>query len=187
MFVISIGKYNLRIGKGVGCWKDEIWLNGSVTQKVADQICSYLDTTQYDKVMFAINSGGGDTSAMDRIIDRIDEFNKERTLNTVAVGMAASAAFELFLTGKERLITPCSQLMFHDSVIDFSACKCTWTMRELREKVRWLEAISQASRIWVAHRTGLSVSALKKMTKHHKEKWFTTEECLKYKIATKMV
>lgn len=187
MLVLGIGKFRTKIGKGVGIYKDEIWLNGAVTQKVADKICKYLDNTKYDKVMFVINSGGGDTTAMDKIIDRIDEFNKEHTLNTVVEGVAASAAFELFLTGKERLINSKSLLMFHDSVIDFSACKCTWTIRELREKVRWLEAISQASCIWVAHRTGLSVSALKKMTKNHKEKWFTTEECMKYKIATKMV
>lgn len=188
MKVIKLfNKWVLRLGSGFGFLEDRMYLSGAVTEDVANKVCAYLDVTPYNTVTFFLNTGGGDVQAMNRMIDRIDEFNKEHTLNTIAEGMVASAGFELFLTGKERIITDDSRLMFHDSVIDFSKCNCYWTIRELQERVRWLEAMSQASRIWVAHRTGLSVSALKKMTKQHKEKWFSVDECLKYKIATKKV
>lgn len=189
MLVFRLGYRVFTLGGGVGFWKDEIWFKGTVKPQTADKIVKYLQTTKYDRVSFFLNSTGGDTSAMDRIIDAIDEFNKTKQLDTYCVGMVASSAFEIFLTGKERVISKDSLLMFHDAVCDFSACgkDCYWTVKDLKERVAFLNTISKASRIWVAHRTGLSVRALKRMTKEHKEKWFSTDECIKYKIATKVL
>jgi ATP-dependent Clp protease, protease subunit len=92
-----------------------LYLRGPIEDTVADTLVAQLmslDSESDEDVTLYINSPGGLVSGMFAIYDVIHLMNAK--VNTVCVGMAASAAaFLLATTSGTRAATPNARIMFH--------------------------------------------------------------------------
>jgi ATP-dependent Clp protease, protease subunit len=92
-----------------------LYLRGPIEDTVADTLVAQLmslDSESKEDVTLYINSPGGLVSGMFAIYDVIHLMNAK--VNTVCVGMAASAAaFLLATTSGTRAATPNARIMFH--------------------------------------------------------------------------
>lgn len=91
-----------------------IYLSGNITARTSAFLMSALQTyinNNYNEVWLVVNSPGGETSAAFNFY--YESRKLPITLNTYAAGSVASAATTIFLSGKQRLVSPATQVMIH--------------------------------------------------------------------------
>lgn len=72
-------------------------------------------TLGYKTIICKIFSPGGSALAMNAFLDFIEVFKEDCKFITIACGLVASAAVDIFLSGDTRIIMPSSFLLIHEA------------------------------------------------------------------------
>ncbi|MDP9405721.1 MAG: ATP-dependent Clp protease proteolytic subunit [Actinomycetota bacterium] len=152
-----------------------LYLRGPIEDTVADTLVAQmmsLDADSTKDITLYINSPGGIVSGMFAIYDVMHLMNSK--VNTVCVGMAASAAAFLLATASgTRAATPNARIMFHQPLggargqavdIQIQAQQIAY----LRERLNEI----------LAERTGQPLERIRKDT--DRDFWLSSEEAVAY-------
>lgn len=130
------------------------------------------------KIHLYINSYGGDAYAGISGAHIIQSFPIK--IVTIADGFVASSATLLYLSGKERYITKYSQVLIHQIRAYFQG-----KYDEMKDEIRNTTDLMKSLVQFYKETTKLKGSQVKKYLK--KEVHFSTKECIKYGLASKIV
>jgi len=166
-------------------WKRElkerrVWLIGEINVYRAGKVLLALSalSTSNEPIVVFLNSVGGDLAHALAIYDAITILRKgSLRVDTIGIGLVASAAFILLQAGERRLLTPNSIVLIHEVA--------SWTVGSLSEHEDSLKGLrkfeDRCLRI-LAERSGKSVGKLRKMFAR-RELWLTADEAVKHKFA----
>lgn len=129
-----------------------------------------LPECQRKPVRLFIHSPGGNTSYMWSLIDTIEA--SVTPVETVNVGMAASAAGLIFLAGRRRLMMPRAKLLIHEG----SARMAGDSTKVLDASDSYRKDIRQM-REFILDRTGIPAATLSRQKNHDWE--LDSETCMK--------
>ncbi|PUE55676.1 ATP-dependent Clp protease proteolytic subunit [Limnohabitans parvus] len=124
--------------------KGIVLINGPITDQLALDFCDELDSLydyyQYETVLLRIHSPGGQTLALDFMMERIDFWRAQgRKMHTQATMQAVSAAALLLSLGEvgHRYASPSSALLYHHTRFVTTSSQ-TVTARAAMEAVQQL-------------------------------------------------
>lgn len=155
--------------------KRVLYLRGPLEDTVADtlvaQLMSLDDENDKDVTLY-INSPGGIVSGMFAIYDVIHLMKSK--VNTVCVGMAASAAaFLLATTTGTRAATPNARIMFHQP-LGGARGQAVDIQIQAQQIVYLRERLNEI----LAERTGQSLERIRKDT--DRDYWMSAEQAVEY-------
>jgi ATP-dependent Clp protease, protease subunit len=155
--------------------KRKLYLRGPIEDTVADTLVAQLmalDADSDDDVTLYINSPGGLVSGMFAIYDVIHLMNSK--VNTVCVGMAASAAAFLLATPTgNRAATPNARIMFHQP-LGGARGQAVDIQIQAQQIVYLRERLNEI----LAERTGQPLERIQKDT--DRDYWLSAEQALEY-------
>jgi ATP-dependent Clp protease, protease subunit len=152
-----------------------LYLRGPIEDTVADTLVAQLmslDSESDEDVTLYINSPGGLVSGMFAIYDVIHLMNAK--VNTVCVGMAASAAaFLLATTSGTRAATPNARIMFHQP-LGGARGQAVDIQIQAQQIVYLRERLNEI----LAERTGQPLERIQQDT--DRDFWLSAEDAVKY-------
>lgn len=155
--------------------KRKLYLRGAIEDTVADTLAAQLmalDADSDEDVTLYINSPGGLVSGMFAIYDVIHLMNAK--VNTVCVGMAASAAAFLLATPSgNRAATPNARIMFHQP-LGGARGQAVDIQIQAQQIVFLRERLNEI----LAERTGQPLERIQKDT--DRDYWLSAEQALEY-------
>jgi len=165
--------------------KGIIYFTGDVTQESMQILAEKLikldtDLNFRDNVTLEINSPGGDVSACFGVLDIID--NMRLTVNTVGFGEVCSCGLLLFLVGKHGFITRNTAILSHQYF-----WHAVGKHHELKGARKEQDLTYMRTVRYYKERTGLSEKIIKEKLLPPTDIWLTTEEAIKYNIATGII
>ena len=159
-------------------WTGEEIDDSFIVQREFLEDLNRLDT--YDKVIFRINSVGGDADAGKAIYTRIREMNAETT--TIVDGLAASAASIIFMAGDHRQMSVGTQLMIHGAsqiVIDYLNAEAA------KKILNALKGYDSSIADIYADRTGQALDSITRMMTN--ETWLSTKDAVEKGFADEVI
>jgi ATP-dependent Clp protease, protease subunit len=155
--------------------KRKLYLRGPIEDTMADTLVAQLmalDAESSEDVTLYINSPGGIVSGMFAIYDVIHLMNSK--VNTVCVGMAASAAAFLLATPTgNRAATPNARIMFHQP-LGGARGQAVDIQIQAQQIVFLRERLNEI----LAERTGQPLERIQKDT--DRDYWLSAEQALEY-------
>jgi ATP-dependent Clp protease, protease subunit len=155
--------------------KRKLYLRGPIEDTIADTLVAQLmalDAESSEDVTLYINSPGGLVSGMFAIYDVIHLMNSK--VNTVCVGMAASAAAFLLATPSgNRAATPNARIMFHQP-LGGARGQAVDIQIQAQQIVFLRERLNEI----LAERTGQPLERIQKDT--DRDYWLSAEQALEY-------
>jgi ATP-dependent Clp protease protease subunit len=155
--------------------KRKLYLRGPIEDTMADTLVAQLmalDAESSEDVTLYINSPGGIVSGMFAIYDVIHLMNSK--VNTVCVGMAASAAAFLLATPSgTRAATPNARIMFHQP-LGGARGQAVDIQIQAQQIVFLRERLNEI----LAERTGQTLERIQKDT--DRDYWLSAEQALEY-------
>jgi ATP-dependent Clp protease protease subunit len=155
--------------------KRKLYLRGPIEDTIADTLVAQLmalDAESSDDVTLYINSPGGIVSGMFAIYDVIHLMNSK--VNTVCVGMAASAAAFLLATPSgTRAATPNARIMFHQP-LGGARGQAVDIQIQAQQIVFLRERLNEI----LAERTGQTLERIQKDT--DRDYWLSAEQAVEY-------
>lgn len=165
--------------------KDRIIFIGSpIDDDVANAIIAQLlfleSTNQKDDIKMYINSPGGSVSAALAIYDTMQYVRPE--IQTICLGMAASAAALLLSAGKKgkRMTLPNSEVMIHQ-VLGGASGQATDVDIHARHILKTRDRLNKI----LAKHTGQKLAKIEKDTE--RDYFMSAEEAVKYGIVDKVI
>jgi ATP-dependent Clp protease protease subunit len=155
--------------------KRKLYLRGPIEDTIADTLVAQLmalDAESSEDVTLYINSPGGIVSGMFAIYDVIHLMNSK--VNTVCVGMAASAAAFLLATPSgTRAATPNARIMFHQP-LGGARGQAVDIQIQAQQIVFLRERLNEI----LAERTGQTLERIQKDT--DRDYWLSAEQAVEY-------
>jgi ATP-dependent Clp protease, protease subunit len=155
--------------------KRKLYLRGPIEDTVADTLVAQLmalDADSSEDVTLYINSPGGLVSGMFAIYDVIHLMNAK--VNTVCIGMAASAAAFLLATPSgKRAATPNARIMFHQP-LGGARGQAVDIQIQAQQIVYLRERLNEI----LAERTGQPLDRIQKDT--DRDYWLSAEQAVEY-------
>lgn len=125
-----------------------------------------------------IHCYGGDLSQANALIDIIDA--SRIPIITIAMGVAMSAGFMIFLAGHKRYAFKHSNLMVHEGSAAFSG-----TAEQIEEAQKNYRKQINQMKNYILSRTSIDE---KTFNKNKSKDWYlTSEQLVKYKVVTKII
>ena len=140
---------------------------------------SYKSFTRKPIILY-INSRGGSATDMWSLIDII--LNSKTPVHTYCTGLAASAAFKIFLAGHKRFISKHTTLMYHSLWASPSGM-----YQDLVENQKELEFRMKQVEEYVLERTKLTPTMLEESKVSKKNLYFHGEEALQHGLADEIM
>jgi len=137
-----------------------------------------VPTEERKPITLFINSPGGETLYMWSLIDTIEL--SATPVNTVDVGICASAASLIFLAGRKRSMMPRARVLIHEG----SARMAGDSVKVLDASDNYRKEIKQMKDFIVSH-SKVPAGTLTKQSAHDWE--LSAEECLKYGICDEIL
>jgi len=165
--------------------KGIIYFTGDVTQESMQILAEKLikldtDLNFRDNITLEINSPGGDVSACFGVLDIID--NMRLNVNTIGFGEICSCGLLLFLAGNHRFITKNTAILSHQYF---------WYTfgkhHELKGVRKEQDLLYMRLVRYYKERIGLPEKVIKEKLLPATDIWLTTEEAIKYNIATGII
>ena len=163
-----------------------VYFYSEVTKKSILELKEKLDEARKNcnenskkkKIFLFIHSEGGDAFAGISGMNMISSYNCK--IITVVDGFVASAATLLFLAGKKRYVTNHSQFLIHQLRTSFLG-----KYEDLKDEVKNSTSLMDSIIKIYTDKTNMKIQLIK--TYLNKELSFTSDECLKYGIAHKIM
>ena len=153
-------------------------INFHLLQLLAEDAANEREKIDFERkpIHIFINSCGGDVFDMWSLIDIM--ITTQTPIYTYCTGYAMSAAFQIFLAGDKRFITPHTVFLYHQvSTTDYGK------YQDLVENREELDITQTEIENFVLERTSITPEQLED-NRLHKRDWFIhTEEALKLNIA----
>lgn len=127
-----------------------------------------------------INSFGGSVYAMWMLIDAIS--CSKTPVHTICNGYAMSAAFQLFLAGHKRYITPHATLMYHQIY-----CWRSGKYQDLVDDREHMDLLNKQIEDYVIERTNLTQETLELIRTKKKDTYFTATEAIEGGMADEIL
>jgi len=162
-----------------------IYFTGVVTQESMQALAEKLLKLDIDRnfdgsIALNINSPGGDLAACFGVLDVIS--NMRLQVDTFGVGEICSCGLLLFLAGRNRYITPNTSILSHQYY---------WGARGKHHELKGIRKEQDMcyERLvrYYKERLGLSRKIIKAKLLPSTDVWLTTEEALKYRVATGVI
>lgn len=157
-------------------------LNFQLLSLLAEDDIQEKEKRDYERkpIHLFINSCGGEVWDMWSLIDII--LNARTPIYTYCTGYAMSAAFNIFLAGDKRFITPHATLLYHQ--ISSWDCKKYQDLVELRPE---LDKMQNDIENYIASRTSITLEKLEDNRIHKKDWYIHDKEALRLDIATSII
>jgi len=156
-----------------------VFIDNDIDDELANGIIAqllYLDFINNDNITIYINSSGGSVHSGLAIYDTINLLSS--TVNTVCVGMAASMAAILLLSGKTRSATKHSRVMFHQP-----SAALVGKYDDLEIGYSQVAQLKKEMEIIVREKTLIKNPD----DAFRLDKWYTSKEALEYSIITNIL
>ena len=155
------------------------------TSNKIKEIFEFCRNRNIKRVVFEILSGGGNVFLGWRIKSMMDEFKADGfAIETKCTGIAASAAFLVFLNGSVRVANATSEMMMHElrsfkgGFLYFEEV----TPSGAEEEAKVYKHLQGTITNWIASKGNIPVEKLEQMLKF-KEFWMTGKEAKEYGFA----
>jgi len=137
-----------------------------------------LDAESNEDIYIVINSFGGSVYSLLSIIDTIK--NLKSKVNTICLGIAASAGAVLFVLGNKRYIGENSKLMIHQ------VSSVLWgTTQELENELEEVKSLNENLFNMVLKKSNLSEDEMKKI--FNKDSYLDAETVVSYALADEII
>ena len=159
-----------------------ILLNGEINDTLANSIVAellYLDSVSNDDISLYINSPGGSVQDGLALYDVMQAINCP--IRTVCVGMAASMAALLFISGNRREMLPHSKIMIHDPRI----MNTGGTALEIEAISKNIMEIRQLTAEVIAKHSNNTVEQILEKTKI--DSYFSPKEAIEFGLADTVI
>jgi ATP-dependent protease ClpP protease subunit len=159
-----------------------LYITGEIEEEsiyfIYDPLLQLIRNPKIKKIQVVINSQGGDSRTGLTIAQCLA--NSRKQVETRVVGQAESAAASIFLGGHRRVVSPGSELMFHDSwVANFDGA----TGEHSRRIANMHEKFDKEQVAWIVERTGLDPKFVEEQCS--KDHWhINAKEALEFGMAT---
>lgn len=127
-----------------------------------------------------INSFGGSVYAMWMLIDTIR--SSKTPVYTICTGYAMSAAFQIFLAGNKRYISPHATLMYHQIY-----CWRSGKYQDLVDDREHMDLLNKQIEDYVIDRTNLTQETLELIRTKKKDTYFTSSEAIEGGLADEIL
>lgn len=127
-----------------------------------------------------INSFGGSVYAMWMLIDAI--MCSKTPVYTICTGYAMSAAFQIFLAGHKRYITPHATLMYHQIY-----CWRSGKYQDLVDDREHTDLLNEQIENYVVERTSLSKEDLLTIREKKKDTYFTANDAIEMGMVDRII
>ena len=135
-----------------------------------------------EPIRLFINSYGGEVDSMFALINIIQ--TSKTPIYTYCTGVAASAAFQIFLAGHKRFAYKNTRMMYHQiQVCDFGY----HAAKEIADNVKENEHLQECIEKFVADRTKLLPEQLRDIYDCKKEWWIHSDEYFKWGIVDEVL
>jgi len=159
-------------------------LSGKLTEKnttdIIDQLIEMNADKKFDRIILAINSGGGSVYQAFAIYDMIKALKKP--VDTVLVGMAHSAAVIILQAGRQRYTLPNGDIFIHEVGTDF---KDRLTAENLECEYRNLRIVQDRMLKILSQRTGINSEEL--LSDCKVSMTFEAEKAVEYGFVDKVI
>lgn len=157
-----------------------IFLPSKIEEELASEICAqilFLDKESHDPIKLIISSPGGSIYDGFEILDMMEA--AESPIYTLGIGLIASMASLIFVSGDRRFLLPRSRLMLHEVAWNTGFSKLTEQKNEMAE----CEAIQKE-----LDEVLLKKSKLKDLSEFHSKDWYVNaKDSVKYGFADKII
>jgi len=167
--------------------KREIWINDFIDDTCVDHAKQIIDWNFQDrnisldervKIKIFLHTDGGDTTAMNALIDSIT-LSKTPCM-TIAMGKIFSAGAMIFLAAKERLLFPTSRVMIHKGSSGIIS-----DVNKIIDYSKFLEKDNEVTKEFILKNTKITPKKYKEV--EDKDLYLFPNECIEMGIATGIV
>lgn len=162
----------------------EIQCTGPIDDSAADDLCLQLRYLQQadptGEITIYINSPGGSVLSGLAIYDVMKAISCP--VRTVCLGMAASMAALLFISGDRRDMLPHSQVMIHDPILASPAGGSALEMKALSDNLMRVREITGQV---IAEHTGKTLDEVLATTSH--DSYFEAAQAVEFGLADRVI
>ena len=162
-----------------------IFFNGEVTPESCQELISkliVLDQHSHDRITLLISSPGGDVFSGYAMIDAVNAI--ESPVDTVCVGVAASAAALLFICGEKRYILENSRVLIHDAALAGGIDRRA-TAAALTDEIKNLKELHDMNRELIRAHSRMTVKEIEKALSG--DTWFSVRQALDKGLADEVL
>lgn len=131
-------------------------------------------------IQIYINSFGGSVYAMWMLIDAIQ--CSKTPVHTICTGYAMSAAFQVFLAGHKRFVTPHATLMYHQIF-----CWRAGKYQDLVDDREHMDLLNEQIEEFVIEKTKLSKTDLLTIREKKKDTYFSAKDAIEIGAADEII
>lgn len=164
----------------------EIWINHEINESLVTRVVSQINKWNSEDqaivspktIKVFINSNGGDCIVANSLIDAL--LNTKANVETYNVGICASAAFLIYLAGKERYSYRNNTFMIHSSYFGIDYCKTHDAAAYSEHVVKMQERENE----YIISRTKFTKKEVQEFV--NKDLWLFGDEAVEKGIVTKL-
>lgn len=166
--------------KGVIIPNDYKWIYDwfEMDSTCPNDVSKVLDTLNGEEIEIEVNSGGGDVYSGSEIYTALKSYKGKKIVKIV--GIAASAASIVAMSGDKVLISPTAQIMIHNV-----SSAASGDYRVLEHEAEVIKNYNSTIANAYALKTGMKKDDLLEMM--NKETWLTPEKALEYKFVDEIM
>lgn len=166
--------------KGVIVSNDDKWIYDyfEVESTSPNDVSKEIESAKGKELEVVINSGGGDVFAGSEIYTMLKDYKGNVT--TKIVGIAASAASVIAMSGNKVLISPTAQIMIHNV-----SAMAAGDYRDLEHESKVLENYNKTIANAYRLKSGMSEEELLQLM--NDETWFTAQQALEKKLVDEIM
>jgi ATP-dependent Clp protease protease subunit len=165
--------------------KRTLYFEGKITsesvKKVTEDLFSLLKQDKRAPIFLMINSSGGKGPAAFAFYDTVKLLHADIT--TIGIGRIASMGLILFLSGKERLVTPNTTFFTHEFTRS-SEKGYTFKLSEIKTIIKEMELSSDSYVHIVAEKSNGTLTVKDVHTMMHDERVINSHESINIGLAT---
>lgn len=155
---------------------------GSVKECIRQLVTWERTASEPITVELVIDSPGGSVFDGFSLVDHVAGMHQRgHTVNTTALGMAASMGGVMLMIGKKRRMGANSMLLIHE--IAFGAMG---SMGKIEDQVALAEKLQDRIASLFAARSNLSKAKIRRMQRR-KDLWLDSDECVKYGLVDEVI
>lgn len=136
----------------------------------------YIKEYEREPIQLRLNSPGGEASSMCALVEEM-KFSKTPIV-TIADGEIMSSAFLIFIAGHFRIIKRGSSIMMHNAMSG-----CQGSLIECKNDLKSFEMIEEYVQTLFKEFTKIPQKIIDKWYDTQVDRYFSIEECIKWKIA----
>ena len=161
------------------------YLAGTINEEAIKNLASWLISEKRvleEKIFLVVSSGGGRVASGFACVDLLLASESAAKLTTVGVGRVDSMAIPIFLAGNERIISPRTNLFFHEFCKTFEK-EVSFSTTELGKAIEGMQQDQRVYAEFVSTRTSGKMSPENVLDLMKKETMINAADAIKLGLA----